>query len=456
MSEEKNEALETFAADDALEQEIASEVEADEPMLVAAQDDDDVIAERLSSLRAEEAPTAADDATVVMPAVKQAQPDADGAFLEGDSAQDFADVAPKKHTGRTVFLIILAVLLIAIAGVCGWVYYVEKQAEGIVPTGVTLAQGTELGGMDEAAVRKTIETRAKKILNNNVIVASSANEGDSLEANSVSKPISTFVALDTEKMVKDALDVRQNASLITRLKVDILNDSIAHDISYSFTIDEDALKTYVKEVAAANDQKALDATLKQEAGHITVSDSKTGFKTDKDALTAALKSALEDSMKKADESQEISVDLTGKTTEPKKTADSLKSTPAIIVTLSKRQVALYNGEHLVKTYRCAIGTPDHPTPVGNWKIVLKRKNPTWVNPGSAWATSMPKTIPPGPTNPLGLRALNLNASGIRLHGTTSLSSIGTAASHGCMRMRNQDIVDLFDRVKVGTPVFIIP
>jgi lipoprotein-anchoring transpeptidase ErfK/SrfK len=69
---------------------------------------------------------------------------------------------------------------------------------------------------------------------------------------------------------------------------------------------------------------------------------------------------------------------------------------------------------------------------------------------------MPRSIAPGPTNPLGTRALNLTAPSIRFHGTTNIGSIGTAASHGCMRMRRPDIEDLYERVEVGTKVFIIP
>jgi L,D-transpeptidase ErfK/SrfK len=80
--------------------------------------------------------------------------------------------------------------------------------------------------------------------------------------------------------------------------------------------------------------------------------------------------------------------------------------------------------------------------------------PSWGNPGSAWAANMPAYIPPGPSNPLGTRALNLNASGIRIHGTTSDWSIGRAASHGCMRMHRWDVEELFDRVEIGTPVLI--
>lgn len=68
---------------------------------------------------------------------------------------------------------------------------------------------------------------------------------------------------------------------------------------------------------------------------------------------------------------------------------------------------------------------------------------------------MPRFIPPGPNNPLGTRALNLNVSGIRIHGTPNVASIGTAASHGCVRMVRRDIEELYELVDVGTRVLIV-
>ena len=81
--------------------------------------------------------------------------------------------------------------------------------------------------------------------------------------------------------------------------------------------------------------------------------------------------------------------------------------------------------------------------------------PRWVNPGSVWAKDMPKVIPPGFSNPLGVRALALNATAILIHGTSNYGSIGSAASHGCIRMRNSDIVNFFPLIGVGVPVDII-
>jgi lipoprotein-anchoring transpeptidase ErfK/SrfK len=98
--------------------------------------------------------------------------------------------------------------------------------------------------------------------------------------------------------------------------------------------------------------------------------------------------------------------------------------------------------------------PAHPTPIGTFRIITKQKNPVWNPPDSAWAAGM-GPIPPGPGNPLGTRWMGLNSPGIGMHGTPAPSSIGTAASHGCIRMKIPDAEDLFDRVFVGTPVQIV-
>jgi L,D-transpeptidase ErfK/SrfK len=88
-------------------------------------------------------------------------------------------------------------------------------------------------------------------------------------------------------------------------------------------------------------------------------------------------------------------------------------------------------------------------------IVNKRINPTWVNPAKdTWGAGEPDFIPPGPDNPLGTRAMDLSAPGIRIHGTPADYSIGHYASHGCIRMHIWEAEDLFNRVQVGTPVII--
>ena len=77
-----------------------------------------------------------------------------------------------------------------------------------------------------------------------------------------------------------------------------------------------------------------------------------------------------------------------------------------------------------------------------------------TRPSSPWAAGL-GPIPPGPGNPLGTRWIGTSAPGIGIHGTHAPSTVGTAASHGCIRMYMSDVEWLFERVRVGTPVFFV-
>ena len=132
---------------------------------------------------------------------------------------------------------------------------------------------------------------------------------------------------------------------------------------------------------------------------------------------------------------------------------------SLLVVLKERRIYLYDNAAVVKKYSCAIGMTRYPTPTGTFTIKRKVKNPSWNNPGGAWGKGLPKYIKPGPSNPLGTRALYLyrngGDSGVRFHGTSNTGSIGHAASHGCLRMRRADVEKFYSLVPVGTTVYII-
>jgi len=131
-------------------------------------------------------------------------------------------------------------------------------------------------------------------------------------------------------------------------------------------------------------------------------------------------------------------------------------TNAIVVSLKDFRLDLYKGAELVQHFPVGVGALRFPTPPGAYYVRSKAKNPTWRNPGSAWARSMPAYIPAGPRNPLGTRALRLDRGALVIHGTPQPSTIGRRASHGCIRMKRPDVEALFEMVPVQTPVFIIP
>lgn len=125
-------------------------------------------------------------------------------------------------------------------------------------------------------------------------------------------------------------------------------------------------------------------------------------------------------------------------------AESLR----IIINVPARRLSLVEGETLVRAYPVAVGRPWTQTPRGQFRILQKAKDPTWAPKGRP-------AVPPGPGNPLGHRWMRISPDGYGIHATNEPGSIGLARSHGCIRMSREDAEDLFDRVRVGTPVEIV-
>lgn len=124
------------------------------------------------------------------------------------------------------------------------------------------------------------------------------------------------------------------------------------------------------------------------------------------------------------------------------------------ISLSRRQVTLYQENKAIKSYPVAVGRRGWETPRGNFQIIQMLQNPTWIHPLTG------ETVPGGsPKNPLGRYWIGFWTDGrdwIGFHGTPNPNSVGKAASHGCIRMYNQDIEELFRQVSVGTQVMVVP
>jgi lipoprotein-anchoring transpeptidase ErfK/SrfK len=131
--------------------------------------------------------------------------------------------------------------------------------------------------------------------------------------------------------------------------------------------------------------------------------------------------------------------------------------PTIVVHVDTNSLALYDGFRVVRTWDVATAKPGWITPTGEWTLYRKAEDPTWYNPAlDSWGAGLPAVIPGGPGNPMGTRALYITAPGlIRIHGTSSPESIGRYASHGCIRMHNEEIEQLYELVPVGTKVIIM-
>jgi len=119
----------------------------------------------------------------------------------------------------------------------------------------------------------------------------------------------------------------------------------------------------------------------------------------------------------------------------------------IVVSLEDRKLALVEDGKVKKIYNVAVGKPSTPSPVGTFSIERRVMNPTYSHDG--------RTVPPGPNNPVGTRWMGLSIPGYGIHGTNVPSSIGKAASHGCIRMAKKDLEELYPMVQVGDTVELI-
>ncbi len=130
-----------------------------------------------------------------------------------------------------------------------------------------------------------------------------------------------------------------------------------------------------------------------------------------------------------------------------------KSSVQLVLVLSSRTLEVRTATEATLTYKVAIGQADWQTPAGDFKVTHKLENPAWQHPITH------EIIEPGPDNPLGTRWIGFWSNGkaeIGFHGTNREELIGEAVSHGCVRMRNQDIEALYQRIEVGTAVQVIP
>ncbi len=343
-----------------------------------------------------------------------------------------------------VALVLLATALLTVSASLAWAAANDYRSRGFVPNGVTVV-GKDLGGMSEAEARTAIEQAVAAPLLRPLTVTA-ANQTFVFDPKGI-------VAVDVDGMLAEAYAPRRSAPLAARVQHDLAGAPLPAQIDAKYTVDQTAIAAWLAGVQSRVDTKPVDAARQIKKYKLVIKPAVMGLKTDVPGAQAAILQALNaESALKDSASRVTSIPVA--IIKPKVVESSFKKT--LVVSLSQRKVRLYNGAKLEKTYRIAIGQPAFPTPTGDFEIINKRYMPTWTNPGSAWAASMPAYIAPGYSNPLGTRALDLSASGIRFHGSSNDGSIGTAASHGCMRMHMWDVEALYPLVPVGTPVYIRP
>jgi len=128
------------------------------------------------------------------------------------------------------------------------------------------------------------------------------------------------------------------------------------------------------------------------------------------------------------------------------THTTMQPSHLVLVSIPDRKLAVVENGRILRTFSVAVGSVNSPSPAGKFRVVARLKDPTYYHPGVV--------IPPGPDNPIGPRWVGLDKKGFGIHGTNEPRSIGKAASHGCIRLRNREVVEFFRLVNVGDVVKI--
>jgi lipoprotein-anchoring transpeptidase ErfK/SrfK len=337
-----------------------------------------------------------------------------------------------------VMLILGGLLLLAIfLALIGYLFVQDLFAFGSFPASVKIV-GVSVAGLNKAEAIEKCRTELADVATRPLTLKVD-NEKYQVSAREIG------MMLDYKGMVESAYKEAWSVNIFERMVRRFANRPKEINVSLLGSVDKEKVHGWVSTVINRINRFPHDAYVDVTSGKPVIVPAREGRNVDINGLLAAADATLT--------SPERSVNVkVGRVAAGM--PDSVFG-KLIIINLSEHKLSLYNRDQVLAEFSVACGSSTYPTPIGMWKIVEKQKNPTWHNPGSAWAKSMPDSIPPGPGNPLGTRAMPLNASGVLIHGTPSPWSIGQSVSHGCVRMYMADVEKLFDMVDVGTPVYVI-
>ncbi len=298
--------------------------------------------------------------------------------------------------------------------------------------GITAA-GTDLSGL-------TVEEAAAKL---------QSVHGERLE-----RGVITVQAADiTWRLRTEVADVRLDAMKSATRAVHAGRSSAGQpvDVPLAVSYAKRAVDRFVARIDKRLSRAARDSRLKISIRRVGVTHSRRGRDIDARALTKQVRAALTDPrLMRVLRPRLISV-------RPKVTAGKLRRSGSTVITIEQSSftLRLFKRLKVVRTYKVAVGQADYPTPRGLFAIQSKQVNPVWSVPNSPWAGELAGTTVTGGSaqNPLKARWMGVTGS-VGIHGTSQDYSIGTRASHGCIRMRVSDVIALYKRVPLGTPVLI--
>ncbi len=339
----------------------------------------------------------------------------------------------------TTLIAMAAVALVGIAALFAW----DASRGDVIADGVSIGP-VDVGGLSRNEARTRLHERLLKPLNTPLVVTA-ADRTFKLTAREAR------IHANLDVMVDDAVERGRSGGILARTWREISGQEVGArlgpDIEYSPT----AVQRLVDRVRVAVNHEAVDAKVDFSPSSVAIRQARTGRAIDAAQLRTDIQTALVSAV--GDRTITASIH----TVQPTVSGDDLAKRYPVVLAVDRGnfRISLFKKLKKIKAYPIAVGQVGLETPAGLYKIQNKAINPAWHVPDSDWAGKLAGTVIPGgaPNNPLKARWLGVY-DGVGVHGTDARGSIGSNASHGCIRMLIEDVEALYDQVPIGTPIYI--
>jgi L,D-transpeptidase catalytic domain/Putative peptidoglycan binding domain len=343
---------------------------------------------------------------------------------------------------KALVISVLAVAVLAGSAAAALHRYDASRAD-LIAEGITLA-GVDAGGMEVDEARALLATEVAQRLEEPVTIRY-RDRRFSVD------PALVDVSTNLDEILQDAVAESREGNFLTRSVRDLTGGADEEELALSVEYSHEAVARVVAGIERALEHPAREAESSVSFAGVRIAPSRTGLAVRR----AKLRDAIVESFTRPEADRVVTVPA--RVLRPKVTTKKLASRYGTFVAISRgrRELRLFVDRRLAKTYRVGIGAIGFDTPAGEYEVETKAANPAWYVPNSEWAGDLAGKVIPGndPDNPIKARWMGFH-DGAGIHGTADEASIGTAASHGCIRMLIRDVIDLYDRVPLHSPLYI--
>jgi lipoprotein-anchoring transpeptidase ErfK/SrfK len=342
---------------------------------------------------------------------------------------------------RSRSFVAVALTIVVLFGGAGSLLAYDSSQRNTIAKGMTVG-GVDIGGLTASQAARRLRSDYLARLYRPLVLRFRGRRF-------VLSPRATHLAIDIDASVQQALERTRSDNLFVRAFRSLTGGRIHENIDPQVRFSGAAVDRLVSSVTRALDRPARDASISFSGYSISPVASRPGLAVRASLLTGEIEGALGSSARNV-----ISIPVAE--TQPKVSTRQLAARYPTIITVDRSAftLRLWKALRLTRSYTIAVGMAGLETPAGLYHVQDKEVDPSWHVPNSSWAGSLAgQTIPPGPADPIKARWMGIyNGAGI--HGTDELGSLGSAASHGCIRMAIPDVIQLYDQTPLRTPVYI--